>query len=156
RAPPAAGGGAMNPLARGSVAVQIPAGRVVTLRKGARRRPPLPAAPPVLSILHVITRLERGGSSDCTLLQAIAAARRGHRVTIACGPTRQASPFLAEARRVAGLEFVEIPHLRRDLSLRHDVGALLSLLRLLRGRRFDIVHTHTSKAGALGRLAAAL
>ena len=51
-----------------------------------------------IRILHVITRLDRGGSSDCTLLQAIGAARRGHQVTLACGPSLLPSPLLEEAR----------------------------------------------------------
>src|SRR5439155_26343953 len=139
--PPAAGGGAMNPSARRSIAVPISAGGAQRVPIGERLRPALGGVLPRLSILHVITRLDRGGSSDCTLLQAIAAARRGHRVTIACGRTRQSSPLLVDARRLAGLEIVDVPHLRRELSPRHDVGALLFLLGLLRDRRFDIVHT---------------
>ncbi len=109
-----------------------------------------------LAILHVITRLDRGGSSDCTLLQAIGSARRGHRVTLACGPSVSPSPLLREARLQAGLRIVEIPPLRRAPSPLDDVRALISLVRLLRKGRFDIVHTHTSKAGVLGRIAALL
>ncbi len=146
----------MNSPARRALAQPMPAGRAVREPIAEERRPPVHGAFPVLSILHVITRLDRGGSSDCTLLQAIGAVRRGHRVTLACGPSRQPSPLLLEARRVAGIEIVDVPDLRRDLSPLHDVRALLFLLRLLRARRFDVVHTHTSKAGALGRLAAAL
>src|SRR6266540_3948249 len=77
----------------------------------------IPAAGPVLrrrssprlSILHLITRLDRGGSSDCTLLQAIGSARRGHRVTLACGASVSPSPLLREARLQDGLRIVEIP-----------------------------------------------
>ncbi len=118
------------------------------------RRPSPPRRP--LAILHAITRLERGGSSDCTLLQAIGAARRGHHVVLVSGPSDTPSPLLDQARRQKGLHRVEIAPLRRALSPVHDLRALWLLIRLLRGRRFDIVHTHTSKAGALGRLAAAL
>ncbi|OLC54089.1 MAG: hypothetical protein AUH92_04730 [Acidobacteria bacterium 13_1_40CM_4_69_4] len=121
----------------------------------SRRAPQRQEARP-LAILHAITRLDRGGSSDCTLLQAIGAARRGHHVTLASGPSQAPSPLLDQARRQGGLDLIEIASLRRDLSPLHDLRALLALARLLRGRRFDIVHTHTSKAGALGRLAAAL
>ena len=119
-------------------------------------RPRPRAAGPSLSILHLITRLDRGGSSDCTLLQAIAAARRGHRVTLAFGPSTAPSPLLIEAGRQPGLEIVSMPWLRREVSPLDDARAFVGLVRLLRARRFDIVHTHTSKAGALGRLAAAL
>ncbi len=118
--------------------------------------PPLPRAARPLTILHAITRLDRGGSSDCTLLQAIGAARRGHDVTLAAGPSESPSPLLEQARRQRGLRLIEIAALRRDLSPLRDLRALLALARILRGRRFDIVHTHTSKAGALGRLASAL
>ena len=55
-----------------------------------------------LVILHTITRLDRGGSSDCTLLQAIGAARRGHDVTLASGPSDDPSPLLDQARRQRG------------------------------------------------------
>ncbi len=128
-----------------------------------RPRPPVPAWPRparaprrALSILHVITRLERGGSSDCTLLQAVGAARRGHRVTVASGPTRSPSPLLERARREPHLRLLEIPGLVRAVRPWDDLRALLAIRRLLRRESFDVVHTHTSKAGALGRLAVAL
>lgn len=119
--------------------------------------PPRPRVRPrSLSILHVITRLDRGGSADCTLLQAMGAARRGHRVTLASGPSASPSPLLAAARKEAGLDIVEIDSLVRRPSPLGDLRALVALRRLLRERRFDVVHTHTSKAGALGRLASLL
>lgn len=146
----------MSSPARLPGAVPMPAAGAPRNAIPGARRARQHVARPVLSILHVITRLERGGSSDCTLLQAMGAARRGHRVTLACGPSRQPSPLLVDAGRVPGLEIVDVPDLCRDLSPVRDGRALLFLRRLLRDRRFDVVHTHTSKAGALGRLAAAL
>jgi len=121
-----------------------------------RSRPRSPRTGRPLAILHAITRLERGGSSDCTLLQAIGAARRGHHVVLVSGPSEAPSPLLDQARRQARLHRIEFASLRREISPLHDMRALLALIRLLRTRRFDIVHTHTSKAGALGRLAAAV
>jgi glycosyltransferase involved in cell wall biosynthesis len=106
-----------------------------------------------LRIVHLITRLERGGSSDCTLLQAIAAARRGHRVTVAAGPSPIESSLVSRARATAGLELVIIPELARPIRPWNDLRALRAIVRLLRERACDILHTHTSKAGALGRLA---
>jgi len=120
-------------------------------------RPPRPrVAPRRLAILHVITRLDRGGSADCTLLQAMGAARRGHRVTLASGPSGSPSPLLATARAERGIHFVEIPSLVRQPAPVQDMRALISLTRLVRRGGFDIVHTHTSKAGAIGRVAAFL
>jgi glycosyltransferase involved in cell wall biosynthesis len=109
-----------------------------------------------LAILHVITRLERGGASDCTLWQAIGAARRGHEVTLACGPSDLATPLLDRARRQDRLGFVTIPTLARPVRPMADLRALAAIHRLMRRGRFDVIHLHTSKAGALGRVAGAL
>ena len=106
-----------------------------------------------LRIVHLITRLERGGSSDCTLLQAIAAARRGHRVTVVTGPSALESGLVAQARSTSGLDLVVLPDLIRPMRLWSDLRALRAIVRLLRDQACDILHTHTSKAGALGRLA---
>lgn len=108
------------------------------------------------TVLHLITRLERGGSSDCTLWQAMGAARRGYAVTLASGPTDAPTPLLERAMSEPNLELVGIPSLVRPLRPLHDLRALWSIVLLLRRRRFDVIHLHTSKAGALGRLAALL
>jgi glycosyltransferase involved in cell wall biosynthesis len=109
-----------------------------------------------LSILHLVTRLERGGASDCTLWQAIGAARRGHRVVVASGPTDAPTPILERARREPRIAFVDLPALGRAVRPGRDLQALLAIARLIRAERFDVLHLHTSKAGALGRLAALL
>ncbi|MCZ6697230.1 MAG: glycosyltransferase [Acidobacteria bacterium] len=111
---------------------------------------------PRLAIFHLITRLERGGSSECTLLQAIGAARRGHRVLLASGPSTTPSPLLLKARDEPNLELLEIPDLIRRISPLRDLRCLLTVARLIRTGRFDVLHTHTSKAGVLGRLASRL
>jgi glycosyltransferase involved in cell wall biosynthesis len=107
-------------------------------------------------VLHLITRLDRGGSSDCTLFQAMGTARRGHAVVIASGPSAAASPLVARARRQPGVRFLTVPALLRPLSPWRDLRALAAVVRLLRRGRFDVIHLHTSKAGALGRAAARL
>ncbi|MGH9749459.1 MAG: glycosyltransferase [Candidatus Polarisedimenticolia bacterium] len=121
-----------------------------------RPRPAAPPAPPTrrLTILHLITRLERGGSSECTLLQASGAARRGHRVIVAHGRSPADDPLLAAVRREGRVTFREVRGLARPVRPWRDLIALFGLTRILRAIRPDIVHTHTSKAGALGRLAA--
>ncbi len=109
-----------------------------------------------LRVLHLVTRLERGGSSDCTLWQAMGAARRGCEVTIASGPTGRPTPLLDIARRLPRLTLVPILPLGRSPHPMRDLRALLAIVGLLRHGRFDVIHLHTSKAGALGRIAAAL
>jgi glycosyltransferase involved in cell wall biosynthesis len=105
-------------------------------------------------VLHVITRLDRGGSAENTLL--CAAGVEGFAAVVAVGPAQgEGSPTEARARE-RGVEFVAVPHLVRPIRPWRDLLALWELWRLMRRGRFALVHTHTSKAGLLGRVAARL
>jgi len=105
-------------------------------------------------VLHVITRLDRGGSAENTLLTVARMDSGRFHTTLAFGATRgERSPTEALARE-RDVCFVEIPHLVRPIRPLRDGLALWSLWRLVRRGGFDIVHTHTSKAGILGRVAA--
>ena len=66
--------------------------------------------------------------------------------------TGEADEDLVAKARAAGHEVVLLPHLRSEIAPRDDRRALADLRACLKG--FDVVHTHSSKAGALGRLAA--
>jgi glycosyltransferase involved in cell wall biosynthesis len=81
-------------------------------------------------------------------IQALAAA--GHEVTAVCAP----GPWV-EDLRATGIE-VETVAMRRELSPIKDSQTLRDLVRLFRKRRFDVVHSHTPKAGLLAPLAARL
>lgn len=108
----------------------------------------------VVRVLHIITRLDRGGSAENTLLTVARMSRSRFHATLAYGVTRgERSPTEALAREL-GVCFEEIPHLVRPIHPLRDTLALWSLWRLACRGGFDIVHTHTSKAGILGRLAA--
>jgi glycosyltransferase involved in cell wall biosynthesis len=63
---------------------------------------------------------------------------------------------LRDAALAAGARFVPLRHVRRDLHPAHDALGILELAALMRRERPDIVHANSSKAGVLGRLAAAL
>jgi glycosyltransferase involved in cell wall biosynthesis len=62
---------------------------------------------------------------------------------------------LVEAARAAGAQYVPLRHVRRPLSPWRDVLGLLEIYRLCREVRPDILHANSSKAGVLGRIAAA-
>jgi glycosyltransferase involved in cell wall biosynthesis len=95
-----------------------------------------------------------GGAQENTLLTCRDHLEKGHAVTLVTGPTAGPEGKLLQKQPLPGLEVVEIPHLLRELSPTGDWRAYRELRRLFRSRSFDVVHTHASKAGILGRLAA--
>lgn len=109
----------------------------------------------MIRALHLITRLTLGGSSENTIAQVVALARAGYDCTLGVGLDESETPTVQDARR-RGCRVVDVPLLGREVAAGRDVLTLLGLVRLMRRTRPGIVHTHTSKAGFLGRLAARL
>ncbi len=103
-----------------------------------------------LRVAVLITRLE-GGAGVLALRGAMALDPRSYQLTIITG---QGSSRLLSQAQAAGLTVVAEPALRAPIDPVRDVVALRRLVVLLRRERFDVVHTHTAKAGTLGRLAA--
>lgn len=109
-----------------------------------------------MRILHVITRMIIGGAQENTLLTCEGQARRGHEVHLLAGPTTGPEGSLEErAHRNPDLGFEVVPHLVRRPAPWSDWRAGAELRRRLAELRPDVVHTHSSKAGILGRAAAA-
>ncbi len=107
-----------------------------------------------LSIMHVIARLNVGGAALHVLQLADEQRRRGHQVLVVAGtlaPGEESMEYVADELDV---EFWKLPALQRQLSPRADTSAIRSLRQIIRSRRPDVLHTHTAKAGATGRLAA--
>lgn len=110
-----------------------------------------------LRVLHVITRLILGGAQENTLYTAIGQHRDPRfDVTLLCGVDDSPEGHLHDEARAAGIHLVIEPLLVRPIRPLTDVRALFRLYRFMRRERFDIVHTHSSKAGILGRVAARL
>lgn len=107
-----------------------------------------------LRVLHVITRLDRGGSAENTLLTVAGMDPDRYDVTLAVGVTVDDPGPTAAAARARGVRFVDVPGLVRAPSPVQDLRAGLALRRLLHSEPWDLVHTHTSKAGIIGRWAA--
>ena len=107
-----------------------------------------------MKILHIITRLDMGGSAEAVLQLASAQKLGGHDVAVAYGlTTDHQDPSFFDRTGIPGYY---IPGLVRELSYFGDFAAFIKLWSLIRHVRPTVLHTHSSKAGFLGRLAGRL
>ncbi len=114
-----------------------------------------------MRILHISTRLILGGSQENTVLSCEGQLLRGHEVHLAYGPIFGPEGSLLDRVRQSderheGERIVthEVPHLVREVSTLADWRGYQEVRRLIREVQPDVVHTHSSKAGILGRAAA--
>ena len=107
-----------------------------------------------VSILHIITRLDRGGSAEVVLDLAYRLARDFSSVILISGKTVDPPDGLDRYEQRTGVRLLSLPELVRNPSPIRDMLAFVKLVRLIRKYKPDIVHTHTSKAGIIGRFAA--
>ncbi|NTU77165.1 MAG: glycosyltransferase family 4 protein, partial [Alphaproteobacteria bacterium] len=104
-----------------------------------------------MRICHVI-EAAGGGSGQVVLDLARAQRAEGQEVTVIYAPQRAEARFVKELSSLSGIKIVT-SSMRRKVGL-HDLADLSRLiLRLRRHGPFDILHSHSSKAGALTRLA---
>jgi glycosyltransferase involved in cell wall biosynthesis/SAM-dependent methyltransferase len=110
---------------------------------------------PTMRVVHVITKLPVGGATESVLALCRWVDPNDVVQCIASGADLDAEgSLLPSALRVARVEMV--PSLVRRAAPWRDVVAVVQLVRLLRREQPDLVHTHSSKAGVLGRIAARL
>lgn len=110
-----------------------------------------------IRVLHIITRLIVGGAQENTLLSAIGLQnRKDYIVTLLSGPAIGPEGSLLKQAQEKISDFVVLPTLRRNINLFLDLISFFRLYIFIKKRGFDIVHTHSSKAGILGRIAAKL
>jgi len=113
-----------------------------------------------MRILHISTRLILGGSQENTVLSCEAQALAGHEVHLAFGPIYGPEGSLLERverfRTPVGrsIQTHVAPDLVREISPLRDWRAYGQLRALIERLKPDVVHTHSSKAGILGRAAA--
>lgn len=106
----------------------------------------------------MVTNLDLGGAQTSVTLIARDLRRLGLDVHLAYstagGRESLRHPLLEDTLRTAGVPLHDVPGMRRSVRPLSDAGAYRWLKRLFREVRPDVVHTHMSKAGILGRLAA--
>ncbi len=108
-----------------------------------------------MKIVHIITRLILGGAQENTVLTCLAQADLGHEVALVTGPPLGPEGSLLDWAAHRPFRTVLVPEMRRPLHPYRDPVAYHDLAKRLRDERPDVVHTHSSKAGVLGRRAAA-
>ena len=108
------------------------------------------------SVLRVITRLNAGGPARHVVWLERGLAARGHRTRLLAGRVQDGEDDLSALARDAHVDLAEIPALGREFAPASDLRAVGAVASEIAAFRPEIVHTHTAKAGLVGRLAAAL
>jgi glycosyltransferase involved in cell wall biosynthesis/UDP-N-acetylmuramyl pentapeptide phosphotransferase/UDP-N-acetylglucosamine-1-phosphate transferase len=135
----------------------MPAGQTLAARIGRVLRPPQVAPPATqpIRVAHVITRLILGGAQENTLYTVLGQLKDPRfEVTLVCGIDEAGEGNMFTQASTGGVKTVVLPSLLREIRPFTDIRAFLQLYRFFRKNSFTIVHTHSSKAGILGRLAA--
>ena len=103
------------------------------------------------TVCHIITMLELGGAQEVALYTVAHLDRARFRPVLVTGP---GGMLTGEASALPGVEVVIVPALGRPIRPLRDLWTVVVLTRLLRRLRPTVVHTHSSKAGIVGRWAA--
>src|SRR6478752_3018742 len=111
------------------------------------------ASPLRMRIVHIITRLIIGGAQENTLLSCQRQHDRGHDVTLITGPPLGPEGSLMERATKYGYRVEVIDEMRRSILPNKDWRTYRWLIRRLGEIQPDVVHTHSSKAGIIGRWA---
>ena len=111
---------------------------------------------PVVHLVHVIARLNDGGPVRVLAALVPGLQREGFRVTVLAGACSDDEPDRTDWLRAHGVHVELVPGLGRTVRLADDWRAFVALRQRLRELRPDLVHTHTAKAGFLGRIACRL
>lgn len=116
----------------------------------------------IRKVVHIITRLDRGGSARNTMLTVLGHDRTHYEPVVITGEAGSCDAQGGHRATIDNLRLLEkeairyrtVASLVRHINPSDDLRALWHLIQLLREERPHIVHTHTSKAGVLGRAAA--
>jgi glycosyltransferase involved in cell wall biosynthesis len=109
-----------------------------------------------IRVLRVIARLNVGGPALHVAYLSAGLGPRGYDTTLVAGTVGRGEESMAFAAERAGARIVTMPSLSREISPLRDAVAAVQLAGLIRRLRPTILHTHTAKAGAVGRVAAIL
>ena len=110
-----------------------------------------------IKVAHVITRLIIGGAQENTLATVLfLMKKKDYDVSLITGPGLGPEGSLEQKAIDKNVNMILIPQLRRNINPFRDLIAFFHLLKVLKNNKYDIIHTHSSKAGILARIAAKL
>ena len=114
------------------------------------------ATPEPIKVLRVIARLNVGGPALHVAYLTAGLADRGYETTLVAGTLARGEESMASVSEARGVRIETLPALHREIGVLRDAQAIVRLARLIKQERPTILHTHTAKAGAVGRIAALL
>ena len=109
-----------------------------------------------IKVLRIIARLNIGGPARHVIILNSGLNKKRFSSHLVAGAVSEGEGDITHMAREMDIEPLIIPELRREIKPYNDFKTFIKLFRLIRRLRPDIVHTHTAKAGALGRIAAIL
>lgn len=109
-----------------------------------------------IRVLRVIARLNVGGPALHVSYLSRELDKIGYETTLVAGRIGGSEGSMEHVAEELGVEPVYVPELQREISFTADAVAARRVLELIRQLRPDVLHTHTAKAGGVGRLAALL
>ncbi|MDP2912971.1 MAG: glycosyltransferase family 4 protein [Candidatus Omnitrophota bacterium] len=107
-----------------------------------------------IKIVRIIARLNIGGPAVNAAILALSLDRELFKTKVVYGTLAEGEGSLEHLMRDSKVDMELVPELGREIDFLDDFRAFFKILRILKRERPDIVHTHTAKAGTLGRLAA--
>ena len=118
-----------------------------------------------IKVLHIITRFDKGGSAQNTYLSLLGLKKKNYQLSLVSGLSLESEMKHEEIKakekdiqmlESEGIEFIQCPFLLRKINVIKDLKAFFDIWRIIKKYNPLIVHTHSSKAGLMGRLAAKL
>jgi glycosyltransferase involved in cell wall biosynthesis len=106
-----------------------------------------------VKVLHIITHLPIGGAQDNTLLTVEGLNPEKYQVTLLCGPE---GDWLKRLQKINYVRSIYFKSLIRPVNPMFDLIAAIQIFSHIRSEKYQIVHTHSSKPGVIGRIAARL
>jgi glycosyltransferase involved in cell wall biosynthesis len=105
-----------------------------------------------IKVAHIIARMITGGADENTLFTIEGLNKKKYEIDLITG--EEFDKGILNKIKNHPFDIIQIKGLKWKLNFLHDPIVLLKLIKLLKKKRYDIVHTHTTKAGILGRIAA--